>query len=248
MALSTLRDPTIILTDYLNYTPWLLQLKTRCNSLDLWTKVDPNETNEMNPKPTKPKLPLILEYELPPNIRNNHDYVPTASDLTSDGITAYKNDMESYKIQLEAYKLDDKEYREEKANMDKIVVFIQSTVSPHLMRNCCKPGESVRQWIRSLMETVGVDKEEERERARSRYLTALKPMKQASTWDAWLAEYDHAATEAETEKVAEAQQINDMIRDFLAAVMKVAPTWEISFQEVWRRDRSINRKEMMKRF
>ena len=74
------------------------------------------------------------------------------------------------------------------------------------------------------METVGVDKEEERERARSRYLTALKPMKQASTWDAWLAEYDHAATEAETEKVAEAQQINDMIRDFLAAVMKVAPT------------------------
>ncbi|PVH92099.1 hypothetical protein DM02DRAFT_701515 [Periconia macrospinosa] len=248
MTLPIVRDPTIILTNYLSYTPWLLQLKIRCNSLDLWSKVDPNSTEEATPKPTKPKLPHVSEYELPPNLRNNRNHAPTASDLTEDGITAYKNDVESYKMQLEAYKLDDKEYREEKINMDKIVMFIQSTVSPHLMRNCCQPGEPARQWIRSLMETVGVDEEEERERARIRYLNALKPMRQASNWDTWLAEYDNAATEAETEKVAEVHQVNDVKRDFLAAVMKVAPSWETSFQEVGRRDKSINRKEMMKRF
>ncbi|KAK7178143.1 hypothetical protein PSPO01_15813, partial [Paraphaeosphaeria sporulosa] len=127
MTLSTARDPTVILTNYLNYKPWLLQLQIRCNSLDMWSKVNPNDTEETIPKPTKPKLPHLSEYELPASIRNNRSHIPTASDLTEDGIAAYKNDMESYRMQLEAYKLDDKEYREEKANMDKIVIFIQST-------------------------------------------------------------------------------------------------------------------------
>jgi hypothetical protein len=43
---------------------------------------------------------------------------------------------------------------------------------------------SIRQWITSLTETVGIDKEEERRHARYRYLAALKPNRScASRYD-----------------------------------------------------------------
>ncbi|KAF2791770.1 hypothetical protein K505DRAFT_308848 [Melanomma pulvis-pyrius CBS 109.77] len=50
-------------------------------------------------------------------------------------------------------------------------------------------------------------------------------MRSASQWDTWLAEYDQAATEAETYRVAELSQLNVITKDFLAAVNKVAPIW-----------------------
>jgi hypothetical protein len=116
------------------------------------------------------------------------------------------------------------------------------------MKNCCKPGESIRTWLISLKETVGIDAEEERLRARHRYLAALKPMRQAGTWDTWLSEYDHAATNAETEGVSEIQNMQDIVQDSLDSVMKVAPTWATIFQDYGRRERNMTRKEMMKRF
>jgi len=253
MALSTLRDPTVILTDYTNFTSWMLQLRTRCDPLKIWELVDPEDNRKLRTKPLAPEPPEVGQYQPNANLasQSNDDepMVPMKpSDLSAAGQKAYKEDVEYFKIQLEAYKIRDREYREEKANLEKVVLYIQATVSQHLQRNCCKPGESIRQWITSLMETVGVDKEDERDRARARYLQALKPMRQPSNWDTWLSEYDHAATEAETNNVAEIQSFHDVKKDFLVAIMKAAPTWGISFQEHRSRDVDINRKEMMKRF
>lgn len=253
MALSTLRDPTVILTDYTNFTPWMIQLRTRCEPLKIWNLVDPEDNKEPRAKPLAPELPDIENCQPNATLASQSDddarTVPTKpSDLSTAGKKAYKEDVEYYKMKLEAYKIHDREYREEIASLEKVVLYIQATVSSHLQRNCCKPGEPIRKWIASLMVTAGVDKEDERDRARARYLQALRPMRQPSSWDIWLSEYDHAATEAETNNVAEVQSFHDVMRDFLVAIMKAAPTWGISFQEHRSRDADINRKEMMKRF
>jgi len=250
MALSTLRDPTVILTDYTNYTPWLQQLKARCEPMDIWSIINPDGAKLPRRKPTPPSPPEIASYQ--PIIRVNDDdqqNLPTRpSELSNTGLKAYKEDVEYYKIQLEDYKIKDKEYREERSSLEKVVIYIQSTVSQHLQRNCCNPGEQIRQWITSLTQTVGVDKEDERDRARARYLQALKPMRQPANWETWLTEYDQAATEAETNNVAEVQSTHDTMKDFLTAILKAAPTWGVSFQETGRREANMTRKEMMKRF
>ena len=252
MSLSTLREPTVVLLDHTTYTPWLQQLETRCVSLDTWDQIDPMKTIRPKVKPTTPNEPIIRMYERRTNLGQNEDGEPRLptmpSELSANGLKAWKEDTDYYRLQLESYKIRDREYREERANLDKVVVFIQSSVSPHLMKNCCKPGETLRSWLISLRDTVGIDAEEERLRARYRYLAALKPMRQPSNWDTWLAEYDHAATNAETEKVGELQNIQDTIQDFLDSVMKVAPTWTTIFQDHGRREESITRKDMMKRF
>jgi hypothetical protein len=62
---------------------------------------------------------------------------------------------------LEKYKNKDKKYQEERASPAKRVVYIQQTVSPHLMKNCCKPGQSIRTWLATLKDTVGIDAKEE---------------------------------------------------------------------------------------
>lgn len=250
MSLSTLRDPTVTLTDYTNYTAWQQQLKARYKSMEIWPIVDPDGTVLPRKKPTPPSPPEIAKYQ--PIVRVNDDDeqgLPTRpSELSNSGLKAYKEDVDFYKIQLEDYKIKDKEYREERTSLEKVIVYIQATVSLHLQRNCCKPGESVRQWIILLTETVGIDKEEERRDARNRYLAALRPMRQPTHWDTWLTEYDHAATNAEDENVGELQNTQDTIQDFLDAVMKVAPTWAAIFQDHGRREDTMTRKEMMKRF
>ena len=69
-------------------------------------------------------------------------------------------------MSLEEYKNNDKKYQEERASLDKIVMYIQQTVSPHLIKNYCKPGQLIRTWLAMLKDTVGIDAEEERDRAR----------------------------------------------------------------------------------
>ncbi|KAL5372452.1 hypothetical protein PMIN06_012139 [Paraphaeosphaeria minitans] len=246
-----MREPTVILMDYTTYTPWLQQLETRCVSLDVWEQIDPTQNTLPKMKPRIPTEPDITKYERKPTlgVDDGEPLLPEApSELSTNGLKAWKEDTDYYKLRLESYKITDRDYREERANMDKVVVFIQQSVSPHLMKNCCKPGEPIRTWLISLKQTVGIDAEEERLRARHRYLAALKPMRQPGSWDTWLSEYDHAATNAETEGVAEIQNIQDIVQDFLDSVMKIAPTWATTFQDYGRREQNMTRKEMMKRF
>jgi hypothetical protein len=175
--------------------------------------------------------------------------VPTrVSDLTLSGQEQYKDDREDYKIRLEAYRFLDKEYQEEQSQYGKLVAHILATVSSHLQLNCCDEGKTVREWVASLQETVGTDPQEERDTARDQYLAALKPMKTPGNWESWLANYDQAATRAETQKVSEALNINDVTRDFLGAVLRVAPAWVATFSGPGYDRTTINRKKMMKLF
>ena len=272
------RDATIILTDYTNYTPWLLQLKAKAEFHDIWAIADPDGTREPLLEPIPPVLPRLADY-VPAVIqrpapsasstsrghrvgsssqttRSNPprtDATPAAptklSDLSPESQETYKADRDDYKVQLEAYKIDEKKYDRERANYRLLATHIQSTVSAHIQRNCCLPGTTIRQWITDIRRTVGINPLEERQRARTRYHNALKPMRTPVNWDIWLAEYDRAATAAETEGVAEVQHSDDIIEDFLSAVERVAPMWVTAFSsQVARGDPDHDRKEMMKLF
>lgn len=244
MAQSTNRDPTITLRDHTDYTGWFTQLQARCVVHNIWDKINPKSTVLETPKPLPVRAPLVTDYTPAVSI----DIPTRPTELSSGGQKAFKEDLEYYKILLEQYKSDRHEYEKERTSMQQIVAFIQSTVSPHLLRTCCLPDKPLRQWITDLQLTVGVDEQIEQERARDRYLSALKPMRSVSQWDTWLAEYDQAATEAETYRVAELSQLNVITKDFLAAVNKVAPIWSTNFQDNGRFATGMSRKEMMKRF
>lgn len=254
MSQATTRDSPsgVILTDYTKWSQWIRQLKTRATSLNVWEQIDPSKLRKTREEPTYPPPPAIDQYEGKQSLGVDEDgsrILPRMpSDLSSTGSKAWKEDLDYHKVQVESYKDDMRKYQEERQALDKIVVLIQQTVTPNLMRNCCIPGEPIRTWFRMLQQTVGINDDEERDRARDRYIAALKPMRQPSGWEAWLAEYDDAATTAESEGVSEVQRLPDVVRDFLRAIIKVAPTWEISFKDQGRREANMTRKEMMKRF
>jgi hypothetical protein len=250
MALSTSRDPTVILTDYTNYTAWLKQLKTRCQFLKVWKFIDPASTDEPKHETPIPMPPLIGQYQ--PSAAYtaaNPNTPPTMpSHLSTAGAKSYKDDSDYHKGQLEMFKIVDRVYREEQANLDKVVTFLQSTISAHLQSNCCIPGQSIKEWVNNLAITVGVDLKDEYKRSRTRYQDALRPMRTAGLWVAWLAEYDHAATEAETNGVSELKMLDSVKDDFINAVLNVAPMWVSTFQLTGNKDPGIRRKDMMKLF
>ena len=98
------------------------------------------------------------------------------------------------------------------------------------------------------MITVGVDPQEEYRRARARYHEALKPMRTPGQWTTWLSEYDHAATEAESNQVAEVLTLDSTKDDFQKAVLPIAPVWVATFQQNGRLVATVTRKVMMKLF
>ena len=238
------RDPTVTLRDQTDYTGWLAQLQARCVVYSIWDKISPDAVEPLLMKPTPVRAPIIVDYTPATNV----DVPERQSELSASGQRAFKEDLEYYKILVEQYKGDRHDFEKEQSSLQQIVAFIQSTVSPHLLRTCCLPELPIRQWITNLKLTVGVDERIEQERARDRYQASLRPMRSATNWDTWLAEYDQAATEAEIYKVAELTQINSVTKDFLVAVNKVAPIWSTNFQDNGRLAASMSRKEMMKRF
>ena len=270
MATLSTRDATVVLTDYNSWTAWYRQFKMKCESLRNWPLVDPEGTEEPKPKPTVPRLPNIADYQPAATVlarsaasssrtRGNtqptqQEEIPSAtiptriSELSQSGQEAYKEDRDDYKIHLESYKLFDKEYQEERTKYEKLIEHILATVSPHLQLSCCESGKSVREWMISLQETVGVDTQEERTKAREKYHAALRPMRTPSNWETWLTDYDRAATRAETLEVSEVLQTEDVKNDFLGAVSKVASTWVATFSGPGYDRTTINRKKMMKLF
>ncbi|PVH93318.1 hypothetical protein DM02DRAFT_696302 [Periconia macrospinosa] len=167
-------DGTVILRDENNYQTWLSQLQARCAAYDVWTKVDPNSTTTPLAKRREPELPEFSAYT--PNANVGGDDVPERlSDLSTAGQKAYKEDLDVYKLHMERYKLRLSEYKAEKASLQQIVMFIQSTVTPHLQRTCCLPDTTLKEWVTKLKATVGVDAKLELQHANERYQAALKP-------------------------------------------------------------------------
>lgn len=244
MAQPTNRDSTVHLNNSADHRGWRTQLQARCVVYNIWDKVNPKSTTPMTPKPLPVRAPVVADYAPAANIE-----VPTRpTELSSGGQKAFKEDLEYYKILLEQYKNDRHDYEKEQSSLQHIVAFIQSTVSPHLLRTCCLPDKPLRQWITDLQKTIGMSDQLEQEQARTRYRAALKPMRSPQQWDTWLAEYDEAAAEAEAFQVAELLQINVITKDFIDAVNKVAPIWSTNFQDNGRFAAGMDRKEMIQRF
>lgn len=86
----------------------------------------------------------------------------------------------------------DRAYQEERADLNKVVTFLQLTISAHLQNKCYVPRETIKKWVNNLAIAVGVDHQDEYRRSRTRY-EAHKPMRTAGSWAAWLAEYDNPA-------------------------------------------------------
>ncbi|PZD24358.1 hypothetical protein A1F97_11142, partial [Pyrenophora tritici-repentis] len=195
------QNATVLLRDEHDYRAWYSQLQARCVTYNIWEQVNPDGT----------KLPLMEPF--PPELPECADYAPSTglpaganptrlSDLSSAGQRAYKDDLEIYKLKMEQYKTKYARYKTEITNLQHIMILVQSTVAVHLQRTCCPPDGSIRDWIKNLRAHVGITIETEREQARQRYYSALKPPRSANNWDTWLAEYNQAVTEAETLKIS----------------------------------------------
>lgn len=243
MSTQTHRDSTILLRDQYEWTAWINQIQARAAVYNIWNNLNPEHPVPFLVEPTLPEAPEPSGYHAAAGVQE----ASRPSELSAQGQKAYKEDMEYYKILTERYKLTYRKYEIEQKSIQHLTALIQSTVAPHLQRTCCLPGLSLHQWITNLKNTTGVDDNLESERARARYHAALKPLTRLSGWDIWLAEYDQAATEAETYRVADVTQITAITQDFQSAVQKAAPIWSALFQAM-RHEASMTRKEMMKRF
>ncbi|KAI1676615.1 gag-pre-integrs multi-domain protein [Pyrenophora tritici-repentis] len=244
MTTFTTRDATVTLRDQSDYTGWMLQLQARCIAHNIWDKIDPKTTTQPLRRPTDLRIPILADYQAASGIEEPG----RLSELSNSGQKAFKEDLEYYRMSMEQYKSDRHQYEKEQSSFQHIMTLIQSSVSPHLLRTCCLPDKTLREWIINLKLTVGVSDRTEKERTRERYLASLKPMRTPNQWDTWLAEYDQAATEAEVYSVPEVSQLDAMSKDFLVAVQKTAPIWAVNFQENGRWAAGMSRKEMMNRF
>lgn len=248
MAAQPLRsDANVRLRDEADYRGWLNQLQSLCMAHNVWPQVDPDSTTVPLTKPTSPEMPNIAEYT--PTQGWPADRVPARlSELSNTGQRAYKEDLDIYKLQIEDFKIKHSDYKAEASSLRQIVIFIQNTVSPHLQRTCCLPGQTLKEWITQLKAKVGITPTFERELARKRYHDALKPLRTVNNWDTWLVEYDHASSDAETLSVPELLQFDAVAVDFIAAVNKIAPMWAATFLANGKDQPGMDRKDMMRRF
>jgi len=242
--MNTQRDATVQLRETSDWRGWLMQLKSRAAAHNIWNHIDPTTATPLRIEPISPELPDVSEYQPVANVTNPQ----TLSELSAAGQRAYKEDTELYKLKFEKYKSDRHNYEKEQSSLQHIIAFIQSTVNPHLQRTCCQPEEPVMEWISNLKAKVGIEERLEREQARNRYYKSLEPMRNAAHWETWLADYDQAATEAESLRVLELTDIDVITKDFIEGVNKVASPWTTAFQDRGRFDPDLTRKDMMRRF
>ena len=244
---SNQQTAAVMLRDEHDYRAWYNQLQARCISYNIWDQVNPTTVIPRLAVPTEPTMPDFSIYA--PASTLAAGVIPQRpSDLSSVGLRAYKEDLEFYKLQMERYKSAYARYKAEESNIQHITAFIQSTVMAHLQQSCCRPNQSVRDWITNIRTQVGITDEAEREQARQRYHSALKSPRSANSWDTWLAEYNQAATEAETLNVPDITQFRSVAVDFMSAVNKVAPMWAATFQSNGIDQASMTRQTMMRRF
>ncbi|KAI1507099.1 hypothetical protein Ptr86124_013969 [Pyrenophora tritici-repentis] len=85
---------------------------------------------------------------------------------------------------MEQYKTKYARYKTEITNLQHIMILVQSTVAVHLQRTCCPPDGSITETGSRTFEPMwAFTIETEREQARQRYYSALKPPRSANNWD-----------------------------------------------------------------
>ncbi|KAF1830793.1 hypothetical protein BDW02DRAFT_641887 [Decorospora gaudefroyi] len=215
------RDPTVVLTEHTQWIKWIGQLENKCVPLDPLVKprvVTRPKINGYQPS-TAAVNAYTAQYQLEhPLVATTPPFVPTRiSDLSNNGKTLYKEDIEDYKGTLEAYKMESTNYKEERKNLSQVTNFVRTTVSAHLFSNCCKPGQPYRDWVVKLAATVGVRADDELNKARARYQEAMKPIRTVTSWNTWLTKVDHAVTEGRATGVPDCLNEQFIKRDFVTS-------------------------------
>ncbi|KAG9375821.1 hypothetical protein A1F94_013565 [Pyrenophora tritici-repentis] len=251
-TIQTQRDATVILTDSSNWISWYRQLKLKCQSQGIWPLLDPEGVRLQRIQPEAPLPPDISQYEpsSSPSAASSHttrnargntrgsaqdttemstttSRIPTiptrVSELSEKGQEAYKEDRDDYKLRLESYKIRERTIKKKATKSQR---WSNTSLQP-----CCTENGTPRDWITALQDTVGVDEDEERARARE-----IPSRTQANAFNHKLGD------------VAEVMQTQAVIDDFLGSVSKIASTWTAGFQRPGYDKKAMNRKRMMKLF
>jgi hypothetical protein len=98
------------------------------------------------------------------------------------------------------------------------------------LRTACKPTENIRQWYSNLTGQVGVSEARQRQDARDKYRTALKPLSKApKDILAWFSNWERSISFAKEKGVAEAQYPTDWFADFAITVKLFMDRWMTAY-------------------
>ncbi|KAG6097704.1 hypothetical protein E4U30_000355 [Claviceps sp. LM220 group G6] len=125
-------------------------------------QVNPDHPATFMINQTEPQRPKIRDYEAKAGIE-----VPTRrTDLTKDGLGAFKEDKEEHQDNVQDWKIQHNLYKEQRQRILQLSTLIQSTVASHLQESSCLAGLTLTDWISNLKSSVGADDDTERERVR----------------------------------------------------------------------------------
>ncbi|KAG6043686.1 hypothetical protein E4U17_000879, partial [Claviceps sp. LM77 group G4] len=123
---------------YLNceadWRPWYNMIQGRASFLEIWDEViNPDDPTTFIAKQPEPQRPKIVDYEAKPDVE-----VPTRrSDLTRDGLRAFKEDEEEHRNNIHDWKIQHGLYREQGQKIYQLSTLIQSTAASHLQESSC---------------------------------------------------------------------------------------------------------------
>jgi hypothetical protein len=233
----------VYLTNSTQYVEWLTALETQARASHVWHLFDPTSNSAQQEKPIPPKLPNLRQFV------NDGDPIPTGPHvLTGTNKTAWNQQVEYYKLLSDQYRMEESAYRTESLGIQKVVTYMQETMSSHIFSTCCLPEKTYNNWVKLIASRVGIDNKEAKLRARLEYQRVLGGAKKSSRWDIWLSEYDRATMAAERQNCAELSDEATVIYDFVQSIKKFDEMYAIAFGQAVVNNPSISRQEAMRQF
>ncbi|KAG5989029.1 hypothetical protein E4U52_005989 [Claviceps spartinae] len=86
------------------------------------------------------------------------------SDLTKDGLRAFKEDKKEHQENVQDSKIQHNLYKEQRQRILQLSTLIQTTVASHLQESSCLAGLTLTDWVSNLKSSVGADDDTDRER------------------------------------------------------------------------------------
>ena len=228
--------------DWPNWSP---EFKGKAKNLDLWDYINPDNKA---PWPTRPIAPAVADYAkrlvrvgtrsasssqaspgtLAPDEVDTNGTARTISELTTDG-------KENYKLDLTNYIHIDKQYTQFRANHDKLVDWIKSTVGPSIHETCCDVDKTIDEWYEAFQEVGSAYEHTKKESVRMRYRNAVKPLsKLPHMFDKWITEWEAAMAQGQKYNCAETMEASSWAGDLSRALRGALGNWSGNFVTIHR--------------
>jgi hypothetical protein len=146
--------------------------------------------------------------------------------MTTEGRAAYQ-------VEWNKYVYEDKDYKEHRANLEKLTSWVLSTTSTTLKKTCCKEGETMDKWYKAFRETGQAYEDNRIPDAKRRYTAAVKPLtKLPRAFDAWITEWETAIAEGEHLDLPDTSSAQFWAADLVAALRPVNQSWATTFTAI----------------